>query len=122
MPSSLSKSWGFSLARDPCQSNPYRVVSRCRSLRLSQVSDWTFAHNLHPVEAPTALPSVAISAEALQQRSVPAPKADSKYILLVSGLHIGNPPLPTGMLCCDSSCGYSELCELYSTLLFPACI
>jgi hypothetical protein len=68
------------------------------SLHLSQVSDWTFAHNLHPVEAPTALPSVAISAEALQQRSVPAPKADSKYILLVSGLHIGNPPLPTGML------------------------
>jgi hypothetical protein len=72
--------------------------SLSHSLHLSQVSDWTFAHNLHPVETPTALPSVAISVEALQQRSVPAPKADSKYILLVSGLHIGNPPLPTGML------------------------
>jgi hypothetical protein len=57
------------------------------------VVDWTFAHTLQTIPTAPSL-STTISATAPQQHSVPTPSAHSKYLLLVSGLHVGN-PLPS---------------------------
>lgn len=59
---------------------------------LLQVNDWVFSHTIQSVEG--SVSATATSPAALQQHAVPVPSAHSKYLLLVSGLQIGN-PLPT---------------------------
>lgn len=48
-----------------------------------------FSHTIQSVEG--SVSATTTSPAALQQHSVPVPSAHSKYLLLVSGLHIGNP-------------------------------
>jgi hypothetical protein len=69
-----------------------------------QVKDWVFMHTLQ--DLPSSTPPTTTSSSSAGALSLPTPGADSKYLLLVSGLHIGNPAPAQGTAarCVGAAC------------------